>query len=102
MNRGDVFDVDLGTGRRPGVIVTRDRAIPMLSSVTVVEVTTTIRGLPTEVRLGREQGLLDECVANCDNLSTLPKQRLAAYRGALGPVEIRALDDALRIALGLD
>lgn len=102
MNRGDVYEVELGTGRRPAVIVTRDRAIPLLGNVTVVEVTRTIRELATEVRLGPEHGLLDDCVANCDNLSTLPKHGLLVYRGSLGPEAIRRLDDALRIALGLD
>ena len=41
-------------------------------------------------------------MANCDNLATLAKSELISYRGSLGPAELRRLDDALRIALGLD
>jgi mRNA-degrading endonuclease toxin of MazEF toxin-antitoxin module len=52
------------------VILTRNRAIPVLANVTVAAITGTIRGLPTEVPLGREHGLARECVANCDNLFT--------------------------------
>lgn len=102
MKRGDVYDVDFPSGRRPGVVVTRDRAIPVLRNVTVAEVTGTIRGAPTEVLLGPSQGLLRECVASCDNLQTVPKGALGARRGALDPEATYRLDQGLRIALGLD
>ena len=83
-------------------MVTRDRAIPLLGNVTVVAVTSTVRGLPTEVPLGTPHGLAGDCVANCDTVYTIPKDALGSRRGALGPEERRALDDALRIALELD
>jgi mRNA interferase MazF len=83
-------------------VVTRDRAIPLLSNVTVVAVTSTVRGLPTEVPLGAAHGVSHDCVANCDTVYTIPKDVLDHRRGALGPEERRALDDALRIALELD
>lgn len=102
MNRGDVYDADLPWGTHPAVVVTRDRAVPLLRNLTVVAVTSTARGVPTEIVLGPEQGLARECVANCDNLFTLEKSSLGRRRGALGPVELRALDRALRIALELD
>jgi mRNA interferase MazF len=84
------------------VIVTRDTAIPLLSSVCVAEVTSRIRGLMSEVPVGKAHGLARESVVNCDNLFTVRKQRLGGRRGALGPAELGRLDDALRIALGLD
>jgi len=84
------------------VIVTRDPAIPVLRNVTVAGITSTIRGIPTEVTLGRDDGLARESVVNCDNLFTLPKHGLGRYRGSLGPEATRRLDQALRIALGLD
>lgn len=102
MNRGDVYDVALPIGHRPAVITTRDRAIPLLANVAVVAITSRIRGLPTEVPLGSKHGLDHDCVANCDNVFTIPKQALKPRRGALGPEEIAQLDSALRIALGLD
>jgi mRNA interferase MazF len=101
-HRGEVYDVRFPSGRRPAVVVTRERVIPYLSSVTVVQVTSTIRGLPTEVSLGREHGLDHESVVNCDNLATVPKAALARLRGTLGPVELVQLRDALRLALELD
>jgi mRNA interferase MazF len=70
--------------------------------VTVVEVTGTIRGVPTELLLGRREGLDRECVASCDNLQTVPKAALVRHRGALGPEATYRLNHALQIALGLD
>jgi mRNA interferase MazF len=101
-HRGEVYDVRFPSGRRPAVVVTRERVIPYLTTVTVVQVTGTIRGLPTEVPLGREHGLDHEAVINCDNLATVPKAALTRHRGTLGPVELARLRDALRLALELD
>jgi len=103
VNRGDVYDVEWpGLGTRPVVVVTRPTAIPYLANVTVVLITTRVRGLPTEVELGRAHGLIEGSVANCDNVLTIAKTALATRRGALGPAELHALDEALRIALALD
>jgi mRNA interferase MazF len=102
LTRGEVYDVDLPGGRRPAVIVTRARAIPFLRNVCVVAVTSRVRGLPTEVHLGAAHGLARDCVANCDNLFTVPKRALVRRRGALGVEELRQLNDSLRIALELD
>jgi len=43
-----------------------------------------------------------DCVANCDNLFTIPKRALERHRGALGPDQMRRLNEALRLALDLD
>ena len=83
-------------------MVTRDRAIPVLANVTVAAVTGTIRGLPTEVPLGREQGLARECVVSCDNLFTVPKSALRRRRGELDPESRERLRAALTIALDLE
>jgi len=84
------------------VIVTRDVAIPLLANITVAAVTGTVRGLPTEVPLGREHGLARECVVNCDNLFTIPKSVLGRRRGELDPESLAHLRTALLIALDLE
>lgn len=91
-----------GAGRHPAVIVTRQVAIPALTSVAVALITSTVRGLRSEVPLGEAQGLEHECVANCDNLLTVPKSALVSYRGRLDAPLLARLNDALRIALELD
>ena len=101
--RGDVFDAEIpNAGPHPVVVVTRAEAIPVLSSVTVVLITSTIRGHVSEVRVAGEEGLDHESAANCDNVFTLSKRRLSRHRGSFGPEKLRELNDALRIALGLD
>jgi mRNA interferase MazF len=70
--------------------------------VTVAAVTATIRGLPTEVLLGPAQGLVRECVVNCDNLFTIPKQAIGPRRGELDPESLEQLRTALMIALDLE
>ncbi|MEX2449167.1 MAG: type II toxin-antitoxin system PemK/MazF family toxin [Solirubrobacterales bacterium] len=103
INRGDVFDADLpGLGFRPVLIVTRQVAIPVLSSVMVAMVTSTVRRIPSEVPLDSEHGLDHPCVANCDNLFTIGKELLGERRGALAFEDVVRLDDALRFALQLD
>ena len=102
MNRGDVYDAALPGGPHPAVIVTRDRAIPLLRNVCVVAVTSRVRDLPTEVPLDKRNGLARDCVANCDNLFTIPKRALERRRGALDPEQRERLNASLRIALELD
>lgn len=84
------------------MVITRQVAIPVLSNVTVVLVTSRIRGLRTEVRLGPGQGLDRDCVATCDNVLTVPKSALGRLRGRLGRSELRSLNEALTTAMGID
>lgn len=72
-----------------------------LTRVTVVVVTSTIRGHPAEVPLGPDQGLHHECVANCDDILTIGKDRLRRRRGSLRMEDVVRLDEALEVALGL-
>ncbi len=83
-------------------MLTRDRAIPLLSKVVVAMVTGTVRGLPTEVPVGTEHGLDRESVVNCDNLFTVSKHELGTRRGDLDSAALERLRPALRIALDLD
>ena len=88
-------------GRRPVVLVSRDIAYLVRTNVTAVGVTTRIRNLDTEVPLGTREGLPKRCVANADNLHTLPKSMLEARIGVLGSDKARALDEAIKLSLGL-
>lgn len=102
MRRGEVYWADLGprAGRRPAVIVTRDDAIPVLTSVVVAPVTTTVRGIESEVPIGPEEGLREECAIVCDGLLTVRKSRIDPQPvGSLDPSKLPALDRALRFAL---
>ncbi len=103
IDRGDVFDAEIpGLGERPVLVVTRQVAIPVLGSVAVAMITSTVRGIASEVPLDTRHGLSHPSVANCDNLFTLSKSRFSQRRGALAFEDIKRLDDALRFALQLD
>lgn len=102
--RGDIVWADLGApaGRRPICVVTRDAAIEVLTAVTCAPVTRTIRGIRSEVEVGRDEGLPESSVVNCDNLMTIPKTLLDPEPvGRLGTERSVALDHALRYALGV-
>src|SRR5437667_5665138 len=72
MRRGEVWWAQLPppVGRRPVVLVSRDEAYAIRELVTVVPITTQVRGIPVEVPLGRDEGLPRRSVANTDTLTT--------------------------------
>ena len=103
IQRGDIWDADIpGVGIHPVVVVTRDTAIPVLSSLTCVLITSSFHGHVAEVSVGQSQGLDHDSAANCDNILTLPRQVLTRRRGHLDTAKVAELDAALTIALGLD
>ena len=69
-------DLPKPAGRRPVLLLSRDDAYTYLNKFVVSEITTTIRNIPVEVPLGRRDGLPVPCVANCDNLRTVPRHAL--------------------------
>jgi mRNA interferase MazF len=69
---------------RPVVVLTRRRVASRLTRVLVAPVTTTVRGIATEVRLGPPEGLMSDCVANLDNVQLVPVNRLLRRAGAVG------------------
>ncbi|MBW3606246.1 MAG: type II toxin-antitoxin system PemK/MazF family toxin [Actinobacteria bacterium] len=83
---------------RPYLVLTRDEAIPVLRAVLVAPVTRTARGIPSEVVLGRAQGLPVESAATMDNVLAFPKSMLTRRMGAVGATELWRICDALRAA----
>ncbi len=92
---GEIADV----GRRPFLVMTRDAAIPVLHSVLVAPVTRTIRGIPTELRLGPDDGMPEDCAASFDNLRVVPKAYLVERLCVLDTARMRAACTALRTAV---
>ena len=104
MRRGDVYWARLPRplGRRPVVVVTRTSALAFLARITVAPVTTTIRGVSSEVQLGRSAGLPSKSVAGCDSVMTVARDLLDEEPiGTLTRRQLLALDDALIFALGI-
>jgi mRNA interferase MazF len=103
MKRGELWwaRLALPAGRRPVVLVSRDAVYMIKSTVTVAEVSTMIRGIPSEILLGKRDGLDRPCVINTDNLLTISKTLLEARIATLSPFKSEQLDAALRFSLGL-
>jgi mRNA interferase MazF len=87
---------------RPVLVLTRESAIPYLSRVTVAPITSTIRGVPSEVALGTEDGLRQPCAANLHNLVTVRQDALGRRLTQLGPARMRQVCASLAFALGCD
>jgi mRNA interferase MazF len=86
--------------RRPALVLTRNEAIDRLSELFVVLATTTVRGLPTEVELGAEDGMPRTCVLNADHTATVGKGCLGELITTLGPEKLAEVCRALDLATG--
>jgi len=86
---------------RPVVILTRETVRPHLARVTVAPITTTIRGLSTEVPVGLQNGLDHDSVVSCDNIVTVPVSTLGQRVGSLLPAQEPELATAIRTAFDL-
>ncbi len=101
MNRGEVWWIDHPTaGRRPGCILTRQAAIPVLRTLLVAPATMNVRGIPTEVQLGVEDGMPAECALAFDNVGPVPKSLLSERITRLGPAKLAELCAALNVTAG--
>ena len=74
---------EVGGKTRPVLLLTRPHAQAYLNQITVAPITSTIRGIATEVPLDERNGMDHPCVANCDTLVSLPKSILGATIGYL-------------------
>lgn len=101
MRRGEVYWAEHPDwGRRPAVVMTRDGALGVLNEVFVVLATTVIRGLPTEVEVGVEDGLPRECVLNVDHVDVVAKGHLGVRIATLSASKLEAVCRALDFATG--
>lgn len=104
IERGEIrlFRFPAPDKQRPVLVLTRASALTYLSRVTVAPVTSTIRGVPTEVALGPEDGIEQPCAANLHNVVTVPRDRLGRRLAQLDSRRMREVCVALSFALGCD
>lgn len=102
MKRGEIrwYRFHAPNKRRPVVLLTRDSALAYLGEVTVAPITRTIRDIPTEVVLGPDDGLPQECAINLDHVQTVTKNRLGSLIATLPGSRMREVRDALLFACG--
>ncbi|MCL2850383.1 MAG: type II toxin-antitoxin system PemK/MazF family toxin [Micrococcales bacterium] len=87
---------------RPAVVLTREIVRPHRLSLTVAPITSTARGLSTEVPVGPANGLDHDCVICCDNVTTVAASAVRRTIGYLLPAQEHALARALVLAFDLD
>ena len=103
MRSGDLYwGVTTAAGERPYLVLTRTAAIPVLDRITVAPCTTRIRGIPTELPVGAEEGLDHESVAQLDSILPVHKSSLHRRLGAIGPAAHSDLCHRLAIAFGCE
>jgi mRNA interferase MazF len=68
---------------RPALVLTREMAAQRMDKVTIAPLTSTVKGLVSEVAVGRRNGLDRDCVVSCDNITTVPKALLGKQLGFL-------------------
>ena len=87
---------------RPVVVLTRDSALGYLSTATVAPITSTIRGVPSEVELSEQDGMKGPCAVNLHNAVTVLQERLGRRVAQLTPARMREVCAALHFSLGCD
>ncbi len=87
---------------RPALVLTREIVVPYRKWVTVAPITSTVRGLATEITLGAANGLDHECVLSCDNIHTIEVDKIERLVGYLRADQESALTEAIKAAFDLD
>lgn len=87
---------------RPAVVLTREAARAAMTKVTIAPITSTVKGLSSEVPVGRENGLDHEAVISIDNVVTIPTELLGRTIGFLKPAQEADLARAIVLAYDLD
>ena len=87
--------------RRPALVLTRELMVGRMSTVTVAPITSTIHGIATEVPVGRRNGFEQDCAVKCDQIVTIPLDRLHEQCGWLLDAQEIALHEAVQAAFDL-
>lgn len=102
MQRGEVrwYRFSSPDKRRPVLILTRDSALGSLGEVTIAPITTTVRGIPSEIVLTDQDGMPKTCAINLDHVQTVAKGKLGALVTTLSATRMENVRSALLFALG--
>jgi mRNA interferase MazF len=103
MRRGEIrwYKFAKPDKKRPVLILTRDSIIEYLNEITIAPLTTTIRDIPSEVYLSKNDGVPQESAINCDHIQTVLKSNLGALIMHLGPRKMAEVREAIAFALNL-
>lgn len=102
LTRGDVRLVRFPPPdkERPVLVLTRASSLEVLGRVTVAPITSTVRGVASEVALGIEDGMKHPCAVNLHNVITIPRSIVGRAVARLDDARMRDVCRALAFALG--
>jgi mRNA interferase MazF len=103
MKRGEIrwYKFKSQDKKRPVLILSRNSIIGYLGEVTVAPITSTIRDIPSEVPLNREDGMPRECAVNCDHIQTVAKGNIGSLITTLSSERLARVREAIAFALAL-
>ena len=101
MKRGEVrwYKFSAPDKKRPVVILTRNSILEYMNEVTVAPITSTVRDIPSEVSLSKEDGMHNDCAINCDHIQTISKSKIGSVITSLSNEKLIEVHKAVSFAL---
>ena len=103
MKRGEIrwYKFKAPDKKRPVLILTRDFILEYLGEVTIAPITSTVRGIPSEVFLSKQDGMLIDCAINFDHIQTVSKGKIGSFITTLPVDKLEQVREAIKFALDL-
>ena len=103
MKRGEIrwYKFKTPDKKRPVIILTRDSIMEYLGEVTVAPITSTIRNIPSEVLLSKNDGMPKDCVINFDHIQTVSKEKIGLLITSLSFEKLQEVQEAILFAIDL-
>jgi mRNA interferase MazF len=103
MKRGEIrwYKFKAPDKKRPVLILTRDSILEYLGEVTVAPITSTVRDIPSEVFLSKQDGMTKGCAINFDHIQTVSKGKIGSLITTLSPDKLEQMCEAIQFALDL-
>jgi len=103
MRRGEIrwYKFKAPDKKRPVLILTRNSILEYLGEVTVAPITSTVRDIPSEVFLSKNEGMQKDCPINFDHIQTVSKRKIGSLITRLSSAKLKQVHDAITFALDL-
>lgn len=104
LSRGEIWGYQFAAPDkwRPVLILTRQEVIGLLHTVMVAPIMSTVRGAPSEVIVGIDEGLKAASAVNLDHVQTVEQSRLQRYVGHVSARKMQQVCRALAVAVACD
>jgi len=103
MKRGEIrwYKYKTPDKKRPVLVLTRDSILEYLGEITVAPITSTVREIPSEVFLSKQDGMIKDCAINLDHIQTVSKGKIGSIITTLSQDKLKQVRDSIQFALGL-